>query len=65
MKVILIALLYSSPASPPFVKVADFVYEDIQMCYRDAEFAKVMLMEGAPSKESFVDTYCVVLPEDA
>ena len=49
MKIILVALLYSTPTSPPFVKVADFVYEDMQMCYQDADYAKVMLMEGAPS----------------
>lgn len=65
MKIILVALLYSTPTSPPFVKVADFVYEDMQMCYRDADFAEVMLMEGAPSEESFVDTYCVILPSEA
>lgn len=65
MKIILVALLYSTPTSPPFVKVADFVYEDMQMCYRDAEFADAMLMEGAPSEESFVDTYCVILPSEA
>jgi len=65
MKIILVALLYSTPTSPPFVKVADFVYEDIEMCYRDAEFADAMLMEGAPSEESFVDTYCVILPSEA
>ena len=65
MKIILVALLYSTPTSPPFVKVADFVYEDMQMCYRDAEFADAMLMEGAPSEEAFVDTYCVILPSEA
>jgi len=65
MKIILVALLYSTPTSTPFVKVADFVYEDIEMCYRDAEFADAMLMEGAPSEESFVDTYCVILPSEA
>lgn len=65
MKIILVALLYATPTSTPFVKVADFVYEDIEMCYRDAEFADAMLMEGAPSEESFVDTYCVILPSEA
>lgn len=65
MKIILVALLYSTTTSPPFVKVADFVYEDIEMCYRDADFAEAMLMEGAPSEESFVDTYCVILPSEA
>jgi hypothetical protein len=65
MKIILVALLYSTPTSPPFVKVADFVYEDMQMCYQDADYAEAMLMEGAPSEESFVDTYCVILPSEA
>ena len=65
MKIILVALLYATPTSTPAVQVADFVYEDMQMCYRDADYAKVMLMEGAPSEESFVDTYCVILPSEA
>ena len=65
MKIILVALLYSTPTSPPFVKVADFVYEDMQMCYQDLNYAETMLMEGAPYPESFVETYCVILPSEA
>jgi hypothetical protein len=65
MKIILVALLYSTPTSPPFVKVADFVYEDMQMCYQDSEYAKAMLMEGAPYSDSEVITYCVILPSEA
>ena len=65
MKIVLIALLYSTPASEPFVKVADYVYSDMQSCYQDSDYAKAVLMEGAPYPESYVDTFCVILPSEA
>lgn len=65
MKILLVALLYTTPTSEPIVQVADFVYKDIQMCYRDLDYAETMLMEGAPYAESFVETYCVILPSEA
>ena len=65
MKILLVALLYATPTSEPIVQVADFVYRDIQMCYQDADFANALLMEGAPYAESFVETYCVILPSEA
>jgi hypothetical protein len=65
MKIILIALLYATPTSEPVVQVADFVYDNMQKCYQDSEFAHAVLMEGAPYPESFIDMYCVVLPSEA
>ena len=65
MKIILVALLYATPTSTPAVQVADFVYEDMQTCYQDADFANALLMEGAPYAESFVEPYCVILPSEA
>jgi hypothetical protein len=65
MKIILIALLYATPTSEPVVQVADFVYDNMQKCYQEAEFANAVLMEGAPYTDSFVETYCVILPREA
>ena len=65
MKIILVALLYATPTSEPIVKLADYVYTDMQMCVEDKEFARALLMQGAPSADSEVVTYCVYLPSEA
>ena len=65
MKILLVALLYTTPTSEPIVQVADFVYDNMQKCYRVLDYAETMLMEGAPFAESFVETYCVILPSEA
>ena len=65
MKIVMIALLYATPTSTPMVNVADFVYDNMQECYQDAALSESILMEFAPYDNSFVDTYCVVLPSEA
>lgn len=65
MKIILVALLYATPTSEPIVKLADYVYTSMQTCSEDKEFAEALLMQGAPSSDSRVDTYCVILPSEA
>jgi hypothetical protein len=65
MQIILIALLYATPTSEPSVQVHDFVYDNMQECYQDSDFARALLMEGAPYSDSWVDTYCVALPVGA
>jgi hypothetical protein len=65
MKIVLIALLYATPSSGPIVHTSEYMYKDIKKCSKDADYAKVVFMEGAPYSDSFVETYCVVLPSGA
>lgn len=65
MKIILVALLYATPTSEPIVKLSDYLYADMKTCSEDAEFVEPLLMQGAPSSDSRVDTYCVTLPSEA
>jgi len=63
--IVLLVMLHATPDTEPSVNVNGQVYHTLQHCLEDIPVVEDLLMESAPTEESYVEAFCVVVPVDA